>query len=343
MTEIPSGDWLCPRCNYKSTKDAALLEKRREVKMSMLPKLGKTAATGVKDSMNRQRKGVKAAADKKTRPAKKGMAIKKVAPKKKPRWVELIETTSEDEDKPEESVDAAQKAENVTDGSRAKGRATRSQRRLKKLGTLKRSSKLAVGGKKKAKIELEEDLMEIDDGELSDGRKERDGYPYNVTEKSDRELFGIPEDLDGVKPDHTADGSGADPDNPHNARQFLEPAPRLPRETPKNAVGASNHPPKVSAEATYPTTPAIGSQAMHSPPGALLYSSQDAITVRHPSDVPSTPPAGGAATVIDTEETPTITSVTPDGSSSVDYWSYRQNTSCKIPLSAMRSTLPRLR
>ncbi|KAL9132863.1 MAG: hypothetical protein Q9175_005959 [Cornicularia normoerica] len=84
------------------------------------------------------------------------------------------------------------------------------------------------------------------------------------------------------------------------------------------------------------------------PPNAPPDASSDstlALTVRHSSEVPSTPPASGAAMIIDTEEpgwTTIIISVAPDGSSSVDYWSYRTDTWCTIPLSALRSTLPRV-
>lgn len=114
---------------------------------------------------------------------------------------------------------------------------------------------------------------------------------------------------------------------------------------PTIAVSKSIYPPEIAAN---PTTPAVGSQVLQSPPSALPDSSQDsifAITLRHPSEVPSTLPASGAAMVIDTDEqgwTPIITSLAPDGSSSVDYWSYRTNTWCTIPRSAIRSTLPRL-
>ncbi|KAF6229420.1 hypothetical protein HO133_007536 [Letharia lupina] len=203
-----------------------------------------------------------------------------------------------------ESVFAAQRAVNVADGRRTKARATQPMERPTRSRTLGGTSKQAAKGKKGARKESKEE-----------------------------------------KPDEEDRTQTAVPKNQH---EYLEPVPRLPKRTPTNAVGASIPPPDVSAEATNPTTPALSAQATHSPPSGLPDPSEDstfAITVRRPSEVPSVPPASGAAMVIDTEEqgwTPLVTSVAPDGGSSVDYWSYRTNTWCTIPLSAIRSTLPRL-
>lgn len=305
VTEEPSGDWLCSMCGLRSTKGAGLGKQRRGVKTPMFPKLGKTAATAFNGTLDRENKSGRGVADKTHVGAKKGVAVKKAPPKKeKPKWIGWVEMTSEGEEEYRENVFAAQGAVSVANGRRTKARATQSMERPTRSRTLRGTSKQAAKGKRGARRESEE---------------------------------GNPDEEDRTQ---TAE--------PRNQPEYLEPVPRLPKRTPTNAVGASIPPPDVSAEATNPTTPALSAQATHSPANALPDPSEDrtfAITVRHPSEVPSAPPASGAAMVIDTEEqgwTPLITSVAPDGGSSVDYWSYRTNTWCTIPLSAIRSTLPRL-
>lgn len=355
MTEEPSGDWLCPNCSPVPTKDAELLRQPQGARRPIFPKLGKTAAAELKETWNLENKTV---ADKVPVRAKKSVAVKKVTPKKaKSKWIGWVEMTSEDEEEHKKSVEAAWKAVGVAGGRRTRAPATPSKRTPTRSRTLKGTSKVGTKAKKETRMEAEEeDINEVDsigflgiDGKrdesvqesdwgLSNGRKESSGHPSNTTDESDRDLVDIPE----------GPMQKADPRNPYNSRQSNEPIPRPPKPTSTNTVSPSNPHPAIPTEAANPTTPAISSQVLNSPPSAPPDPNQASalgLTVRHPSEVPSTPPASGAAMVIDTEEqgwTAVITSVAPDGSSSVDYWSYRTNTWCTIPLSAIRSTLPRL-
>ena len=77
--------------------------------------------------------------------------------------------------------------------------------------------------------------------------------------------------------------------------------PRPQKRTRTTIFSASLSPPEPSSAASNPTTPGADFQALHSPPSPLRDASPDstlALTVRHPSEVPTTPPASGAAMVI---------------------------------------------
>ena len=174
---------------------------------------------------------------------------------------------------------------------------------------------------------------------LSNDRKESSGYPSNTTDESDRDPVDIPES-------HSQETGG----RPSQSRQSQsrEAIPRPANATPTNTIGGSNPTAGIATEAANPTPLETRSRIPNSFPSAPPDPNQAStlgLTVRHPSEAPSPPPASGGAMVLDTEEqgwTAVITSVAPDGDSSVDYWSYRTNTWCTVPQSTIRSTLPRL-
>ena len=95
MTEKPAGDWFCPRCSLTSTENAESQKQRQGAKLLTVPKLGKTASTGSKGTSDRENKVM----DKGRVRVKKGTAIKKTPPKKRPKWVGWAETISESEGK----------------------------------------------------------------------------------------------------------------------------------------------------------------------------------------------------------------------------------------------------
>lgn len=278
--------------------------------MSIFPKLGKTATTDLNDTLGRENKSGRIVADKARVRAQKGIAVKKAPRKKeKSKWIGWVEMTSEDEDDPKQSIFASQEAVIVAEEKRTEARATQPTERPTRSRTVKGTPKVAAGAKKEAGTESDEEEIEEED-------------PMRKS----------------------------DPKPPHNTRHPSQPPPKAPN-TPFP-------PPNLSPKTPNPPPPALSSQTTHSPPIMAPSSNQGspfattardpsdyplATTARHPSAVPSPPPA---SMVIDTEErgraAPIITSIAPDGSSSVDYWSYRTNTWCTIPLSAMRSTLPRL-
>lgn len=360
VTEEPSGDWLCPSCRPKPTKDAGLWKQRREARMSMFPKLGKTATTDSVNILDREKKNARTVAEKGTRSARKGVAVKKATPKKtRSKWVGWVEITSEDEEEHKKSVNTAQKVVIVAGGRRKMASATPSKGRLTRSRTLRGTSKLVTGAKKGARMMEKEKEEEIDaedaedfpyidgerDGSVQDsnvgpshGRKGNKGHPSNRTDESNRDPTDVPERPIGK----------ADVNNSYDHHNYVKPIPHPPKLTRTNAISASPPPPELSPDASTLTTPEADTRALRSPPNTppdVNPHSTLALTVRHPSEVPSTPPASGAAMVIDTEEqgwTSIITSVAPDGSSCVDYWSYRTNSWCTIPLSAIRSTLPRV-
>ncbi|CAF9943209.1 MAG: Histone acetyltransferase complex subunit [Alectoria fallacina] len=318
VTEEPSGDWLCPRCSLKSNTEAEIQKQRTVAKMSMFPKLGKTAAIDLIDTLDRENRSGQVVR------AKRGIAIKKGPPKKeRSKWIGWVEMTSEDEDDPKQSIFASQEADFVAEEKQTKARATQSKGRPTRSRTVKGTPKAAAGAKKEGGIESDEE--EIDQ--------------ENPTRKADPE-----------PPFH----------HHHHHLLLLGPIPRQPDQPPPKARKTSTPVPNPSPKPPNPPPPALSSQTTHSLPTTAPSPNQDspfATTVRHPSDVPSMPlTSSAAAMVIDTDEqgrtpidneergraAPIITSTAPDGSSSVDYWSYRTNTWSTIPLSAMRSTLPRL-
>ena len=323
MTEEPSGEWLCPKCSLKSTKEAEIQKQRPEAMMSVIAKLGKTATSDLNDTLSRENQSGQIITDRAKIRAQKGIAIRKVPPKKeRPKWIGWVEMTSEDEDDHRQSIFASQEAVIVAEEKRMEARAIKSKERPTRSRTVKETAKIAAGAKKEAGTESDE------------------------------------EGIDQEDPTRKADSRP-----PFHNHHLLAPIPSQPKQPPKNATNKSNPPLNPSPKTPNALPPALSSQSAPFPPRPVPSSNpgnpstitvQDpsdlplTITAQHPSDVPSTPPLSGAATmVIDTEEpgraaSPIITSIAPDGSSSVDYWSYRTNTWCTIPLSAMRSTLPRL-
>ena len=128
LTEAPPGDWLCPRCSLKPMHHARLLQ----AKMPMCSRPEKTAAKDPHDDLDHHDKEkVKVNG---TRPAKKGIAVKKSTPKKKAKWVGWVETSSDDAEKHKGHEDAAQGAAIVAERrlttartKNSKSRMTRSQ------------------------------------------------------------------------------------------------------------------------------------------------------------------------------------------------------------------------
>lgn len=108
VTEAPSGKWFCPNCRptprpSSSSKKAQTPKKQRRSRASMLSRTpGKmalaTAAGGkrIDSSKHQDDKEEEKSQDKPTRPAKKGIAIKKSTPKKKATW-KWVEVAEQDE------------------------------------------------------------------------------------------------------------------------------------------------------------------------------------------------------------------------------------------------------
>ncbi|CAF9927453.1 Histone acetyltransferase complex subunit [Imshaugia aleurites] len=346
LTQEPPGDWLCARCSPTSTKDAEVGKEQQ------------TATTGIVDALARGSESGKVVANKAHVRAKKGIAVKKVLPKKqKAKWI-LVETDSESGEEHKGSVDAAQDVVIVAEGRRTKYRIPQSKGRLARSRTLRRTSQKAAGVKIKKMMGSEkedrfeedaEDFMEIDgegnenvqtsNGRLRYGRKESDRVPSNITGPIRK----------------------TNAKTPHGHHHSSNPSPSLPKRTPTNKTSTPIPPPKLSPQPPNPTPapsshPTPTSSPRNPPPDPThthTHTHTSLPTALHPRVASSTPPARGAATAIaldididiDIEEqgrTPVIRTVTPDGSSAVDYWSYRTNTRCETPVSAVRSTLPRL-
>ena len=323
MTEEPSGEWLCSKCSLKSTKEAEIQKQRPEAKMSVIAKLAKTATSDLNETLSRENQSGQIVADKAKIRAQKGIAIKK-APWKKERskWIGWVEMTSEDESDHRQRIFTSRETVIVAEEKRTDARAIQAKEKPTRSRTVKGTPKVAASAKKKAGTESDEEDTEEED----------------PTQKADsRPTF--------------------------HHHHLLAPIPSPADQPPKNATNKSTSPLNPSPKTPNALPPALSSQSTPFPPHPVPSSNQGnpstiavqhpsdlrlATTTQYPSDVPSTPPLSGAATTfIDTEEpgraaAPIITSIAPDGSGSVDYWSYRTNTWCKIPLSAMRSTLPRL-
>ena len=99
-----------------------------QAKTSMSSKPGKTAENFIHDTSDRDDKEKEK--DKKSRPAKKGIAVKKSTPKKKAKWVGYVETGSNGEHKHKGHEDASQKPLAVAEGKRTKDRLSRSKSRM---------------------------------------------------------------------------------------------------------------------------------------------------------------------------------------------------------------------
>ena len=129
VTEKPHGDWYCPRCRLKSSEDAEVPDQRRKEKTSMVPKVGKTAAANSKGTLEHGNKSGRTVADKGHVRVKKGTAIKKALPKKRPTWAGWAEISSEGEGEHKKSVQVGQKAGPIAEGRHTKTRATPSKGR----------------------------------------------------------------------------------------------------------------------------------------------------------------------------------------------------------------------
>ena len=136
VTEEPVGTWLCPKCSPNASFYVKQLVKRRAASPS-LPKTGKVAASKLPQGQESRPKGTKAAtttptpskdkskkqkADTKNedgKAVKKGVAIKKPAPRKpKPKWQGWVELASDEEKELKRKVDAEFAMENVVTGKR---------------------------------------------------------------------------------------------------------------------------------------------------------------------------------------------------------------------------------
>lgn len=154
VTEIPSGNWLCPRCSLKSTTNAELLKEQQGADMSASPTIAKRTLMNPKKAVKDEKKGEQVAVNKTPARSKKGIVVKKVPKKKKPQWVGWVEMDSEGEEGFEKDPKRAQRAGLVAKESRVKARATQTQGRLTKSGAVQKKLKNSNRGKQEGEIQI---------------------------------------------------------------------------------------------------------------------------------------------------------------------------------------------
>lgn len=305
VNKEPSGEWLCPTCSLKPT---GLLPKEHKANTSNFPKHGKTAVRSSNATLDHQEKGKQDVANKASRTAKKGIAIKK---KGKSKWVSSVEMPSggckEEHKEGEDAAVGTKPKQTMVRATQSKGRPSRSQ-------IHKEASKRVAGLKKETWMESEDEGLEQED--LKGFVKKDHKQLKSVRAVNRDEHRRLP------RRDPKKAAGTSNPRSNDSSKAVNSATPALFSQTRHNNPPLSNPTPPPSAS-TLPQR-----QASAIPP------------------IPSSANANGAAMIIDVEEQgwrPTLTTVAADGSKNVQYWSYSKSVWCAMPRPASKGGLPCIR